>query len=186
MNPSPDAYNAKILSTLEEMRRDIAEIKNRMGSAPVSGGGGRSGDTASDSDLDGQHGDPLIKYDPKPKYWTGGSYAGSQYSETSPEYLDAMARYLDACAYMAKRDADTGKDVEKNEKSAKFKGLDAARARGWAARLRAGWQSPGGAASSQSNGGGAADYDQTTGEVYGGGAESDIPFLTRAAGIWRA
>jgi hypothetical protein len=30
-----------------------------------------------------------------------------------------------------------GQDVEKNEKNARYKALDAARARGWAARLRA-------------------------------------------------
>ncbi len=84
-------------------------------------------------DLDGEHGDPTIKYDPKPKYWSGESFVGYRFSETSAPYLTATAKYLDACAYMAEKDAD-----EKKQKGAKYKRLDAARARGWALRLENG------------------------------------------------
>ena len=109
------------------------------GAAPAATNGQRNGGTvASDQDLDSEHGDPTIKFDPKPKYWDGPSYEGYKFSEVQdPAYLDAMAKYLDAYAYAAGKDAKAGKDVEKNEKTARFKALDAARARGHAARLRA-------------------------------------------------
>jgi hypothetical protein len=68
---------------------------------------------ASDADLDGQWGDPEIRKDP-PR-WQGTSYAGRRYSQTEPAYLDNLADFY---AWKATRDA--------------------ARARGWAARLRAG------------------------------------------------
>lgn len=159
---SPEAYNGKILQALEQIQRDVSEIKSRMGGVPVSTGGGSSGGAVADErDLDGDHGDPTIKYDPKAKYWSGQSFAGYRFSETSPEYLDAMAKYLDACAYMAGQDPD-----EKKRNGARYKAKDASRARGWAARLRAGWKPPQGAAKSNS-------YDPNTGEVFD---EADVPF----------
>lgn len=189
--PSAEAYNAKILSTLEQIQRDVADIKGRIGGAPVpgkvSGGRDREIEPASDSDLDGSHGNPLIKYDPKDTYWTGESYAGCHFSETPPEYLDAMARYLAACAHMAQKDFDKTGD-KKYEKSAHFKGLDARRAAGWARRKRNGWQAPTEQASQpaqRSASGGAAGYDQNTGEEYGGD-DSDVPFVSLVSGIWRA
>jgi hypothetical protein len=165
---SAEAYNAKILQTLEQIQRDVADIKGRVSTAPASGGG-RSVEAASASDLDGPHGDPLIKFDPKAKYWTGDSYVGCRFSETTPEYLDAVSKYLGACSFMASKDAAAGKDVEKNERSAKFKSLDAARAAGWAARLRAGFKPAAPAA------GGYEPYDPHTGEV-GADYAADAPF----------
>lgn len=90
---------------------------------------------APDSDLDGKHGDPTIKFDPREKYWTGASCVGLRYSECPEEYLLAMAKYQDACAYMKRKDG--------NEDKAKYNERDAARARGWAKRLRSGWRPAG-------------------------------------------
>lgn len=162
--PSPEAYNAKILSTLEQIQRDVAEIKKSLGAAPSTNGSSRGGEVADERDLDGEHGDPLVKYDPKSKYWSGRSFAGYRFSETTPEYLDAQAKYLDACAYMGAKDPD-----EKKRKSASYKARDAARARGWAARLRNGWQPQAtkGAAAGES-------YDPNTGEVFD---QHDVPFV---------
>lgn len=118
----------------------LADMERRLASAPAQGpsgapreaGGINLDAVASDRDLDGNKGDPTIKYDPKK--WEGKSYAGYRFSETAPEYLDAMATYLSSCAYMAQKDPD-----EKKRANAKWKALDASRARGWAERLRAGW-----------------------------------------------
>jgi hypothetical protein len=104
-------------------------------STTVNVGGSAGGEVATDADLDGGHGNPTIKYDPRPTYWAGPSFAGKRFSETTPSYLEATAKYLDACAHMAEKDAD-----EKKRNSARYKRLDAARARGWAARLAGGWQ----------------------------------------------
>lgn len=179
---SPDAYSAKVLTTLEAIARDVAELKGmllvmssgqRSGSSANGSSSGPRGDApsiATDHDLDGEHGDPMIKYDPKPKYWSGDSFVGYRFSETSPEYLDATAKYLDACAYMFAKDPD-----EKKQKSATYKAKDAARARGWAARLR---QGGGSRVHTQPSGGGtgAEDYlggGEPTSSVY---ADDDIPF----------
>lgn len=166
-------YNREILETLKTIQRDVAEIKARVtsggGAGPSSTDGGK---VADDRDLDGQNGDPTIKFDPRPNYWSGESYAGYRFSETSPDYLEATAKYLDACAYMAEKDTD-----EKRRKSARYKRLDAARARGWAARLRAGWKPPQfpnkgtGGAHSPATGGG---DDYASGEALPD--DDDIPF----------
>lgn len=90
------------------------------------------GEVADDADLDSEYGNPTVKFDPRERYWTGPSFVGYHFSETAPDYLDATAKYLDACAFMAAKEPD-----EKNQKSARYKRKDAARARGWAKRLRA-------------------------------------------------
>lgn len=177
--------NAQMFATLSQIQRDVAEIKSALarGGAPASGGashgpaqngggpgGGSSssadGAIADDRDLDGEHGDVTVKYDPKEKYWSGESFAGYRFSECPPEYLDAMAKYLDACAYMAEKDPD-----EKRRKGARYKRMDAARARGWARRIRAnGGQAP----ARQAKGGGAPGYCHT--EDVGAGNLDDLPF----------
>src|SRR6478735_9460366 len=136
---SPEQYNTQILSALLQLQRDVAEIKVMLQRGGASNGaaggrasgGGTDGAVADDRDLEGPHGDPTIKFDPSARYWSGDSFAGYRFPETTPEYLDAMAKYLDACASMAEKDADA-----KKRKGAVYKRKDAARARGWAARLR--------------------------------------------------
>lgn len=122
------ALLTRIAVAVEAMARGAQPARP---AAPASGGGGQreEGATAPASDLDGPHGDPVIKYDPKPKYWNGPSFVGACFSGSAPDYLDATAKYLDACAWGAAKDGD--------ERKAGFKRLDASRARGWAARLRA-------------------------------------------------
>lgn len=81
-------------------------------------------------DLDSQHGDPIVKAK-DPRDWTGDPMIGRKFSECPPEYLDMVADRLD---YFASREEDAKK---KN-----YNLLDAARARGWAARIRAGYKPP--------------------------------------------
>jgi hypothetical protein len=60
---------------------------------------------------------------------------GRAFSECPPEYLDMVADRLD---YFSSQLGDS--DDEKKKR--KYNTLDAARARGWAARLRSGWTPP--------------------------------------------
>ena len=174
---SPEDYNKRVLDELKAIRSSVEAIKRTLasgGGAPASGDGGFKGGAIADArDMDGDHGDPMIKYDPKEKYWGGDSFIGYRFSETSPEYLEAQAKYLDACAYMASKDADP-----KKQSAARFKAKDAARARGWAARLRNGWAPPGGSG----GGNGQKRDDSATGY---GGVEDDIPFISSEFSIWR-
>lgn len=93
----------------------------------------RVGDVAPDSDLDGKYGDPEIKAK-DPRDWTGPTMKGRRFSECPPDYLDLLAQRFDYFADQAEAEGKTynGKPV------APYNRKDAARARGWAARIRAG------------------------------------------------
>lgn len=157
---------AKLATIEAKLDQLLAGGGASRGAAPATSNGQRSGgNVAGDDDLDSDRGNPTIYKDPPAKYWSGAtSYAGFHLSEVpEPDYLDALAKYFDACAYMAAKDVAAGKDVEKNEKSAKYKAIDATRCRGWAKRIRAR-----GVSAPTPN---PADAD------YGGGSgDDDIPF----------
>lgn len=108
----------------------------------TNGGGGGQSDrvqAASDADLDGQHGNPEVRYDPKEKHWSGASYVGRRFSQCPADYLDAMAKSLEASAWGLDKGAEEDPtDAEAKRKKARYKRIDAARAKGWAARVRAG------------------------------------------------
>lgn len=89
-----------------------------------------NGAHASDADLDGQYGDPVVKAK-DPKNWAGETMSGRKFSECTPAYLDQVA---DRAEHFAQKNAAAGDD-----KKAGYDRRDALRARGWAARLRAGW-----------------------------------------------
>lgn len=89
---------------------------------------------APDGDLLGKYGDPVIKAK-DPRDWTGAPMMGRKYSECPPAYLDLVADRLDYFADQAeaeKKTTSSGKPV------APYNRKDAARARGWAARIRSG------------------------------------------------
>lgn len=166
----------KVMSDVAALRKEVAAIARHLGitgasaSSNGSSGGARlsvEGEVAPDRDLDSSYGNPVIKYMPKPKYWPADrqDFTSHRFSETTPDFLDAMAKYLDACAYMAGREPD-----EKSQKSASYKRKDAARARGWAKRLREGW---GGAAPAASDGGDFDPYGAPQTSEYD---DMDVPF----------
>lgn len=76
--------------------------------------------------IDEKFGDPKVWKDPRS--WKGESYAGCNFSECPPDYLDHYARLLEA---IGKSEDDEGKDGWRRRK-------DAAKARAWAERKRAG------------------------------------------------
>lgn len=149
-----DQSEYKFLRVLERIAQALEDIASRGGSvatgqpaAPASGeqksGAVKSGLVATDADLDSQNGDPTIRKDPSSRYWTGQSYVGAHMSACPAEYLDALAKYYDACAHMAHKTMHDGsetdpKKLEYKQKDIKYKPVDAGRARGWAKRMRDG------------------------------------------------
>jgi hypothetical protein len=93
---------------------------------------------ADDVDLDGPYGDPIIKA-ADPRDWHGDSQKGKRFSECPPGYLDLVASRLD---YFAQQAEAEGRLTTSGKPVAPFNRRDAARARGWAKRLRAGWKRP--------------------------------------------
>jgi hypothetical protein len=101
---------------------------------------------AGADDLDSTYGNFVVRKNP-PR-WKGTPIDGKRLSECEPDALDALAGYLE---WVAGKKAEEGK-----EKYAAYDRRDAARARGWAARLREGWS---GGASGATPGAEGADDD---------------------------
>lgn len=87
---------------------------------------------ASDRDLDGKYGNPKVRT--MPRDWTGVNYKGRRYSECPPELLDLIAEMHD---YFAQKADEQGK-THNGKPTAPYERADAARARGWAGRIRDG------------------------------------------------
>lgn len=102
---------------------------------------------APDSDLDGEYGNPVVERKDPPR-WKGDSFIGSRFSECPADYLDLMAGFL---AWKAgKNDEDEKKALasgddeaaKKANKRAFYARKEAARAAGWARRIRDGYTPP--------------------------------------------
>lgn len=160
---------------LRRIAKDVAEIKSALSSGAVAiaaglgakvgvGSGGATGSVATDAELDSRYGDPDIKRDPS--RWTGPSFVGSRYSESSPEYLDCVADFKD---WQASKDEASGAKDSKGRPKANWARKDARLARGWAARLRSGWKPTYAGGSAGSTTAANEDYDD-------GGFGEEIPF----------
>jgi len=108
---------------LDELRKQTALLERILAALSPSA-------AANDRVCDGPHGDPIIKAK-SPRDWNGDDMTGRKFSECPPEYLDMVA---DRFQYFAD-------DASKQDKRT-FNLRDAARARGWAARIRAGYVAP--------------------------------------------
>lgn len=108
------------------------------GMVPVAPTTGASKKVATDADLDGKYGDPVINAK-DPRDWTGPSMKGRKFSECPAEYLDLVADRLD---YFAEQAEKEGKLTSTGKPVAPFNRADAARARGWAWRIRQGTHVP--------------------------------------------
>ena len=141
--------SAEILAALKRIEAKVdALAANRGGAAP--------GELppATDEQLDGQYGDPTVKF--KPRAWHDGDFKGHHYSECPPAFLDEYANALNEFA---------AKNAATDPKKAGYERLDSSRARGWARRIRAGWK-PAQPSSTGSN----YDFDD------GNNSNSEIPF----------
>lgn len=103
------------------------------GASATSAGGG----TAPASDLDSQYGDEEIKS--KVPRWEGRQFKGHVMSECDVGFLDAYADFRDWAATKAD---EKGEKAANGTPISKYDRRSAARARGWAARLRSGWKPP--------------------------------------------
>lgn len=126
-------------------------------------------------DLDTEWGDPVVFKDP-PR-WKGESFAGRHFSECSPEFLDVLAGFLQ---WKGEQQDKNGEKDSKDRPRSFYSFKDAARARGWAQRIRA--QGPAvretartSSASARAN---AAPrplpHDHTRGDAFEG--PDDVPF----------
>jgi hypothetical protein len=151
-----------ILVELRAMRKALETLVKQGGNsaaASSSKASSSSAAAASDRELDSDRGDPTIKRMP-PK-WNGDDFTGYRYSETTSEFLESLAGFLNWKA---------DRPQEGNEKYAAYDRKDASRALGWARRLRSGWQP-----ASSGTARGASDSGNNYDDGYGGG-DNDIPF----------
>lgn len=123
--------SAEIVALLTSIDASLKALVSRQGATQAAPSGAPA--VASDRDLDSQYGDPEVKAR-DPRDWTGAPMKGLRFSQCPPEYLDMVADRLD---YFCSQNAG---ETEEDRKKIKYQKLDAARARGWAARLRAGWK----------------------------------------------
>ncbi len=118
------------LTVLVSIDKTLKELVALMRASVGAKNGHRA---APEADLDGPHGDPEIRAK-SPRDWTGESQQGKRFSQCPPEYLEMVADRLD---YFAEQNAAS--DDPEAQKKANYNKKDAARARGWAARIRAGY-----------------------------------------------
>lgn len=119
--------------------------------------------TVSDADLDGPHGRPKIRLNPRD--WKGESCKDRSCELCPPEFLDLYAETLD---YFA------GKNAEKGDaKKAGYDRRDAARIRAWAARLRGGWKPTERTDAPPSNGAGMPS-EPMPGDEFSGASDDDF------------
>ncbi len=128
-----EAALAAHIEKIKALEATLAKHEKRldaMADARVKATPGRQvpgGAVADDADLDGPYGDPEVKRDP-PK-WTGDSFAGQRCSACPSDYLRSLAGFWDWKAGKTEEEGDPDR-----QKYVKWDRLNAARARGWAAR----------------------------------------------------
>jgi hypothetical protein len=169
--------NDEAIELLKRIAKDIADIKAAMAAGvgasaaalgvSLAGASGGAGGVATAAEMDGQYGDIEIRKDP-PR-WHGESFAGCKFSETTPEYLDCYADFQD---WRAQKDDASGAKDSKGRPKSGWAIKDARLARGWAARLRAGWKPAKQTNGSPTGGGSFSDDDYD--------ASDDVPFIANA------
>lgn len=88
---------------------------------------------ASDRELDSKWGNPVVRF--MPRDWTGPSFKDCQMSECPPDLLDIVANTFD---YFAQKAEEKDERANNGKPKAEYNRADAARARGWAKRIRDG------------------------------------------------
>jgi hypothetical protein len=121
---------AEAIDLLRSIDANVKLMLSRASSAPAALG------VADDRDLDSQYGDPIIKAK-DPRDWTGEPQKGKRFSQCPPEYLDQVAERLD---FFAKKAEENNSLTAAGKPVAPFNRKDAARARGWAQRIRNGYK----------------------------------------------
>ncbi len=125
MPTSQDVYD--VLLAIDRKLGLLVAARDRQPAAPP-----------RDVDLDGQYGDPLIRAK-DPRDWQGESQIGKHMSECPALYLELLANRLD---YFADKEEAANEMANNGKPKATYTRLDAARARGWAARIKSGYTAP--------------------------------------------
>lgn len=142
MADAPKATAQDVLATLQSIDSGIKALVAHFGAGRPQGATQQPSGmmpvptVASERDLESQYGNPEVKAK-DPRDWTGETQKGKRFSECPPEYLDMVASRLD---YFASQ--HEGSQDAEEQKKRRYNLIDASRARGWAARLRAGWTPP--------------------------------------------
>ena len=130
---------ARLAQLYGQLANTYAELCRELGGTVDASGIG--GQIATDRDLDSQWGDEVIKK--IAKNWKGESFVNRRMSECSIEFLEYFADHNEwAAGEDDEKAAGNGPDSEKYAKYARYGRTRAARARGWAKRLRDGWTPP--------------------------------------------
>lgn len=124
---------AKGEEALEVLRSIDTTLKQMLALAQRRQSQAKVGAVASDRDLDGTYGDPVLRFSPRD--WTGQDCKGARFSQCPPDLLDMVAETFE---YFATQAEAKNELTDKGKPVADYKRQDAARARGWAKRLRAG------------------------------------------------
>lgn len=166
----------RVLIAIGQIQRDVAEIKRATcgGGARAGTSAAAGGEVASDRDLDSEHGNFVVKRDPK--NWPGESCAGRRLSECPADFLDMLASLKD---WQAGKNDEEG--TEEKKKYAGYDRRDAGRCRGWSQRIRNGWKSDKPARAAAGGGGG----PKGTADDFGYGGDEDIPFVTCESPWWK-
>jgi hypothetical protein len=118
--------------TLALLRR-IADSNDAILRALTSGASGGRCAVASDKDLDGKYGDPEVRM--RVKDWSGPDMKGRKFSQCPAEFLEL---YADTLEWAAGKADENGEKTDSGRPVSEYRRADARRARGWAARARAG------------------------------------------------
>jgi hypothetical protein len=132
-------WRGAVLVTLENIDRSLDALVGLARKAAGVTVGAAAPVHAGDTELDLPDADELVKV--KPRDWSGDDFKGTRMSLCPPAFLEQLALVYD---YFAKKnDAENAVDAKGRPKSFYDK-RSAARARGWAARLRttAGTEAP--------------------------------------------
>jgi hypothetical protein len=128
-------FEQRLLAVLSSIDGSLKRMASGGAAFAASGAAQAGPEVANDRDLDGKYGNEKVAMNPRD--WSGPSMKGKQMSECPPEFLDVLASTCDWFA--AKNDRDKIVDNAGNPKS-RYDRRTAARARGWAKRLRSGWK----------------------------------------------
>ena len=129
----------ELLTQIRDVLVDIRDAARARNAAPRQAPPAAEPDIAPDRTLDSKSGDPVGYKTTPPRDWPPRpSYAGKKLSECPPELLDMLAKRHD---YFAEQAEISGEMDNKGEKPKSYwERLNAARARGWAQRIRSGWK----------------------------------------------
>jgi hypothetical protein len=121
---------------IADLTARVTKLENLLGSvARAFGGSSDDAAIATDRMMDHEKGDPLVKLTPRD--WKGVSMKNKHFSECPPDFLDVLAESFD---FFAKKNDERGEKTPQGKPKGDFDRWGAKLARGWAKRLRDGWQ----------------------------------------------